>query len=229
VDWSETVTAVVNVAPLSVQIEQAIKEEIVSGRLTPGQRIDMDELSHRWGVSITPVRDALRRLEVAGFLTVAPRRGVYVAAPDQQQFKEIFDLRIALECLAIESAIALIPQEDIVALTNHEREALQVFRDIGERGLLIKYDPIIHDLILRYCGNRKLVEIMDGLSDLIRWTRNIVVQDQSTYEAAVPEHIRILDALRARDADAATQAMRAHLRNSFRRTGKIPVYSDNDQ
>ena len=91
-------------------------------------------------------------------------------------------------------------------------------RETGELSALIASDQLVHDLVLRHSGNRKLVEIMDGLSDQIRWTRNIITQDPSTYDAAGLEHLRILQALKARDVAAAEEAMRTHLTNSFARS-----------
>lgn len=206
---------------LSVRVERLLKEDIVTGAFVPGQKLDIDHLASRWGVSVTPVRDAVRRLEMAGFLRVAPRRGVYVSTPDHQKFKDVFDLRIALECLAITSATDRIPNAEIDLVLMRCEEAVAAFRASGDRTLLIAHDAIVHDLVLRHCGNQKLVDIMDGLSELIRWTRNVSTADPAMYAAAVPEHLIILEALRARDAKAAETAMRDHLRRSFLRTSVI--------
>ena len=105
----------INSSSLGEQIEEAIREEILSGELIPGQRLSIDELAQRWGVSSMPVRDAVRRLEVSGFLIVAPRRGVFVSKFDQTRFKNIIDIRSALECLAIELPIESIPEAEIDA------------------------------------------------------------------------------------------------------------------
>ncbi len=203
---------------LNERIERLLKEEIVTGAFAPGQKLDIEQIAARWGVSITPVRDAVQRLEVAGLVHVAPRRGVYVSTPTEQTFRDVFDLRIALECLAIASAIMRIPAAEIDEVVAKSAEALDLLGRTGERRLLVAHDSLVHDLILRHCGNRKLIEIMEGLSDLIRWARNVITADPSMYEAAVPEHLTILAALRAGDVTAAEAAMRTHLTNSFDRT-----------
>lgn len=204
--------------PLNGQVEQTLKEEIVTGQYALGEKVDMHRISKRLGVSVTPVRDALRRLESAGFVTVAPRHGIYVSVPDQQTFKDVFSLRIALECLAVESAVETIPEVEIRAVMEEIEEACKALDETGDRGPLIRSDEVVHDLVLQNCGNRKLVEMIESLGDHIRWTRSVITKVPLTYEAAVPEHLLILNALRLRDAESAKAAMRSHLKNSFNRS-----------
>ena len=96
---------------LSQKIETQLKQEIMSGILAPGQRLTIDDIAERLQVSAMPVRDAVRRLDGLGFLKVAPRRGVYVEDFDQTRFKDTMEVRIALECLAVELAVPRIPAE----------------------------------------------------------------------------------------------------------------------
>ncbi|MFC1996153.1 GntR family transcriptional regulator [Chloroflexota bacterium] len=216
---------VINASSLGEQIEQAIRDEILSGELKPGQRLSIDELAQKWGVSSMPVRDAVRRLEVSGFLIVAPRRGVFVSKFDQTRFKNILDIRSALECLAIELSIASIPETEI-------DEAIQIYRE-GEQHLektddvskLADDDQVVHNLIIKYCNNPKLIEIMDGLQNLINWGHKTVeAYLPDAFEKALPEHFEILEALKARDLEAAQSAMRIHLKGTLDRT--LAVWSD---
>jgi DNA-binding GntR family transcriptional regulator len=209
---------VIDISLLNTQVERVLKDEIMSGALTPGQKVDVDELAKRWSVSTTPIRDAIRRLEVAGFVNVIPRRGVYVSIPDLQQFKNVFDLRIALECLAIRSAAAILPSAELDQVIAQCQDALETQRATGDRAALIRTDQLVHDLFLRHCGNSKLVEIMDGLSDLIKWARTIITQDPATYDLAGEEHLTILSAFKRDGSEAAEAAMRTHLENSYERT-----------
>ena len=98
---------------LSEQIESQLKREIMSGDLEPGQRLTIEDIAERLQVSTMPVRDAVRRLDGLGFLNVAPRRGVYVEDFDQTRFKKTMEIRIALECLAVELATTRIPDQEI--------------------------------------------------------------------------------------------------------------------
>ena len=109
-------------ASLSEQVEIALKNEITSGRMLPGQRISATDLKAAWNISSTPFRDAVRSLEMQGFVVVEARKGVFVAPLDAKAVSEIFDLRIALECMAIERATPLVPTHEaarvLAAYTN---------------------------------------------------------------------------------------------------------------
>ncbi|GAB4564213.1 MAG: GntR family transcriptional regulator [Anaerolineae bacterium] len=207
----------IQTASLSQQIEEALKAEILSGRFKPGERIPLEELAEQWGVSITPVRDAVKRLEKAGLVNVLPRRGVYTAVVDWNTFENVFELRIALECLAIRKATDAIPTEEIErVLSDYEESERRLAQ--GDREFMIQHDHALHDLIIEHCGNEKLVEIMRDLHDLSALARKtLVLMAPESYERALPEHLAIMRALRDRDADAAERAMRTHLTNVLQR------------
>lgn len=208
----------IDLSPLSSQIERELRRGIVSGELQPGQKISIEELASYWHVSSTPVRDAIRRLEAVGFVKVAPRKSVYVANMNARAFKDVFDLRVALECLAVELALPNLTRRQIDEAIAAFEEAHALALQGGELAPLKGVDPLVHDLFLANSGNAKLVEIMDGLSDLIAWARNIIVRQPQSYETAYPEHMAILTAARSGDTAAAQAAMRQHLRNSCERT-----------
>ena len=208
----------INKRSLSEQIEDALKKEILEGRLAANQRISIDELAKKWEVSTMPVRDAIKQLESKGFVKVSPRSGVHVSDLDRKTFRDIFDIRIALECLAVETATELIPDDKIQRLSDLYKEAEKQLKESGVSSLMIKHDADIHKLIIQYCDNPKLIQIMDNLRDLMDWASNTIVTNQpESYEIGFSEHKRILAALLERDAESAQLAMRDHLRNSSRR------------
>lgn len=208
----------IDATPLGEQIEQALKNEILEGVLLPGQRIGIEELAAKLGTSSTPVRDAVKRLEAKGFLKIAPRRGVFVTKLDWQRFREIFEVRIGLECIAAELATPRIPEAQLEEMTAIFRQAEERLRLHEDRTMLIEYDHLIHDTIVQHCGNTRLVTIMEDLGDLIDWARaTIVTHEPKSYEITLPEHLAIIDALTARDAEAAFMAMRKHLKSAFQR------------
>lgn len=212
----------IDTTPLGEQIEQALKQEILTGALVPGQRIAIEEFAEKWGTSSTPVRDAVKRLESKGFLKVAPRRGIYVTQLDWQTFKEIFEVRIGLECTAAELATPCIPDAKLREISKIFQEADQRLREDGDLSLLIEHDHVIHDVIVQYCGNSHLIEIMADLSDLIIWARAAIISHEpKAFEITLPEHLEIIDALVARDAEAAFTAVRRHLKNAYQRAFEV--------
>jgi DNA-binding GntR family transcriptional regulator len=204
-------------ASLSEQVELALKEEIMGGRMRPGQRINVGDFQAAWNVSSTPFRDALRSLEIQGFVTVEARKGVYVAPLDVQAVNEIFDLRIALECMAVERATPAVPQEEAQRVRTAYVEADEACRR-GDPSLIEQTDRKVHELAHVYCGNARLQKALSSHMELIRWAQRMIVRKLShAYELALPEHIDIMDAVCARDAEAASRAMRRHLENSRER------------
>lgn len=209
----------IDTTPLSKQAEQALKNEILSGNLTPGQRIDLPEYAAAWGISITPLRDACRVLQTVGLIEVSPRRGVFVATPSRKMFRDIFHLRIALECMAVQLATLLIPEDLLTQTATTYRHAYDTFVKTGDRKLLVEHDHDIHDLVVNYSDNPRLIEIMQDLQDMVTWTRLTVIQRvPESYKQAAQEHLRIYEALEARDTTAAVEAMRIHLQSAFERT-----------
>ncbi len=207
---------------LGDQIEQALREEILAGKLQPGQRLSITGLAKRWSVSSMPVRDAVRRLETAGFVTVSPRRGVFVAKYDMQRFKNILDIRMALECLAIELSIEHIPEAEIDAgIATYEQARANLRSSGGFKNLAVQ-DNLVHDLIFKYCRNPELTEIMKGLRNLIHWGHQTASTSRpDALERALPEHLEIMVALKNRNLEAAQNAMRAHLQSTIDRTLEI--------
>lgn len=206
--------------PLSEQIAHELKEEILSGDLQPDQKISIEELAKKWGVSTTPVRDAVRNLEGAGLVVVSPRKSITVANLNMKAFKDVFMLRIALECCAVELAIDRIPTEIIDDALQELQTAVDNFNKTQDYEHLKKIDNDVHQIVLEYCDNKKLVSMMDNLQDLIVWARGIVIRQPKSYDEAVDEHLQIIQHLKSRETQLAVEAMRSHLTNSYERTLK---------
>ena len=204
---------------LSEQIEKQLKQEIMSGDLEPGQRLTIECIAERLEVSTMPVRDAVRRLDGLGFLKVAPRRGVYVEEFDQNRFKNIMEIRIALEGLAVELAATRIPQETLEDAKNTYRLAGDHYASAGDLSRLAECDNLIHDLIINCSRNPLLIEMMRQLQDLIDWAHQIVAKYRPGAQVdALPEHLAIIDALCRRDVAATKSTVRDHLLNTLDRT-----------
>ena len=207
---------------LGEQVAEALKNEILSGRLAPKQRIDIGRYASDWNVSSTPMRDAVKQLEAAGLVEVSPRRGVYVSEIDRQELREIFELRTALESLAIRSATERIPLAEAERALGLYRTAAEAPDDGDREQMLREIDALIHDLSIEYCGNTRLVKLLGTLRALINWSRNTLISHlERPYAEALPEHIEIAEAVCARDGERAAEAMRTHLENSYNRIATV--------
>jgi DNA-binding GntR family transcriptional regulator len=211
------VTLVFNRSSLAEQVEVALRQEITKGRLQPGQRINASNYLTSWNVSITPFRDAVRTLQNQGFVSVEPRKGVYVAPLNLKTLQEIFELRIALECTAIELATARTEGKEAQQVRAAYVEAGKRAQR-GDNSLLAEIDQLVHDFGRKSCGNARLQLLLSGHLDLIQWTQNTIIRKlPESYKLALPEHIAVMDAVCAREPATAARAMRAHLENAYRR------------
>jgi DNA-binding GntR family transcriptional regulator len=212
------VPVTVDTTPLGDQVEHALKAEIISGRLAPGQRISHEELAAKWNVSYTPVRDAIRHLESQGFVKVLPRRGVFVTELDATTFQDIFEVRIALEVLAAKSATVQAPAAELERVLRSYQEAEATYQQTGDSSLLVERDYMVHDLLMRHCSNAKVIEIMQGLRDLVDWAQaTIVSRNPAAYATTVREHMRIVEAMLARDVQCAQHEIEMHLQGALAR------------
>jgi DNA-binding GntR family transcriptional regulator len=203
-----------NKLSLAEQVEDALRKEITEGRVRPGQRVSMADYQQSWNVSSTPFRDAVRALENQGFLTVSPRKGVFVSPMNLRAFQEIFEVRIALECVAVELATPLVPQDRADAALEIYQQMRPLLSQADNESIQTN-DRLVHDLAREHCGNRRLQRLLVEQMDLIRWAQNtIILEMPESYELALPEHIAIVEAMCARDPAAASQAMRTHLQNA---------------
>lgn len=203
-----------NKLSLSEQVEDALRQEITEGRLLPGQRVSITDYQEKWEISSTPFRDALRSLEAQGFVNVEARKGVYVAQMDVESICEIFDLRIGLECIAVELATKLVPQ-NVAQATLAGYEQLSTILGTEDGIALGVRDRAVHDLAREHCGNVRLQRLLLSQMDLFRWAQNTIIQNlPHSYEIALPEHLSIMTAICQRDAGRAAMAMRLHLDNS---------------
>jgi DNA-binding GntR family transcriptional regulator len=197
--------------------------QLILTRYAPGQPLSEQELAHVLGVSRTPVREALLRLEKDGLVTMVPRRGPFVTVLTVQDIHELFEVREALELYAVRRAAELV---DAQVLERIEKEAAEIYRslraeDSPERKFQAMSDVFnrLHRLILTTRRNSRFLALLEMVRGTWYFARQLMMtqltEDEvvKTYE----EHCEILAALRARDPQRAERAMQVHLENSRRR------------
>ncbi len=191
-------------------IVASLQEEILTGALKPGQTLRQEELATRFGVSITPVREALRELGARGLLDHEAHRGVKVAEATMEGHEELAEIRAMLEGYAARLATPWLSDADLAALDaiNGRIEAVLGTADVGEYRQL-NYD--FHMLVYEACGNALLIPLIRQTWAAFEWATLMVIP--SRMEIAVEEHKEIVRALRERDADSVELFMGLHVRN----------------
>jgi DNA-binding GntR family transcriptional regulator len=198
-----------------------MRNQILSGLLEPGSRVDYPQLSASLGVSITPLREALRRLEADHLVIRNAHRDVVIAPLTREEASELVAVRQELDLLAARLAAGQMTRDELgrarkLVASQDERDALRHLRDAGlpvAAGGMLSVNRAFHRMV--YCGshNRVLIQYRDAIS--IRTERYVIMARQLNTvppEAYRLMHEQLLAALGARDPDAAADMMRAHYR-----------------
>lgn len=196
--------------PVFDRLAASIRDMIVEGELAPGSRIPERVLCERFGVSRTPLREALKVLASEGLIELLPNRGARVVVLTAADVEEMFEVMAALEGLAGELAAARVTEQDLAELRAlHYQMALHFSR--GERMAYFRLNQQIHSKIFEISGNRTLIGVYRGLAGRIRRARYIANISQTRWAEAMEEHGRILAALEARDGAMLGRTLKAHL------------------
>lgn len=207
-------TAVLNPArrqTLTGHAYEQLLAAICSGALSPGQKLVIDSIARKLGLSITPVREALRRLQHEGLVTEVPYSGMQVSAFSTEELRELFGIRGVLEGYAIRMATDRLTDADLETI----QAELDVLEDSTERGDVAafrRHNTRFHEAILhRGMGKGALAEMIRQLTrNTERYRAAGAVLDQAYLEAAQAEHRRLVEFLRQRRADEAEMLTRNH-------------------
>jgi GntR family transcriptional regulator, rspAB operon transcriptional repressor len=197
----------------SDSVYDALRHAILSRKFESGQRLNVHKLAAELGVSLTPVKDALTRLEAEALIQIRPRSGTFVTAVSPDDVAEAFEIRCALECLAAERALARATAENVSQL----REL------VGQIGLPVEGEPgrlahaarniEFHKRIVALSGSRRLVQMYESLDAHIQIARiHLGHGDWKTrLDSERAEHLAIVDALDRRDVTGLVAALRHHI------------------
>ncbi|SMC72434.1 GntR family transcriptional regulator [Sporomusa malonica] len=199
--------------PLREVVAETLREAIVNGILKPGERLMEIQLAEELGVSRTPVREAIRKLELEGFVVMIPRRGTYVADLSIKDINEVFEIRTALDVLAAGLAVERITEDELEQLERLLVEIGELIeQDDADR--LVESDSQFHDILYRASRNDRLVGIINNLREQFTRFRSISIQYPGRMQKSVEEHRRLVEAIASRDTDLAQQLAREHMENS---------------
>jgi DNA-binding GntR family transcriptional regulator len=198
-------------------IADALRDEIVDGRLEPGERVLEVDLARRFGVSRQPVREAIRTLEREGLLTSLPNRGTFVTRVSPEDALAIQDIRAQLEGLAARLAIEHLTPADFKRM----RDLIKDMRDAGKRRAtheLVALDLEFHNLINSRSDHRLLLEVLASVGV---YTRGFIVHTRSYYASqrdlqfVANSHALLLEALQSLDPERAEKAVHAHIQSAL--------------
>ena len=194
----------------SAKIRDSLEQRIIEGELGVGKRLDEVELSAHYGVSRTPVREALQRLAESGLAKHLPRRGTFVSAPSLAELVEMFEVMAELECMAIRLATRRATNTDIDTLTE-SNEACRAAFEAGYTKQYYELNAALHRQIYKMSGNSFLAAEAQRLHDRLRPFRRLQLRVRGRMGESMDEHDIILAAIRDGDVQQAADTMRGHI------------------
>jgi len=194
-----------------LQIHAQLRDWIVTGRSKPGELMSEPKLAERFGLSRTPIREAVKKLEEEGLLDIFPQVGSVVAPINVEVVRDSQFIRETLECRTIELAVATASASDIVQL----RKIIAAQQDLVEtsdREGFFKSDDHFHETLMRMSGRRSAWRIVMTTKAQLDRVRYLSLEDSDWLAMVFAEHCEIVEAVASRDAAKAVSAMQAHLR-----------------
>jgi DNA-binding GntR family transcriptional regulator len=198
---------------LSDQIRRALADEITTGRLKPGTALDEQQIATRFGASRTPVREALRQLDVSGLVEIRPRRGVIVAVMTPERIMDMFETTAEVEAMCIRLATYRItPAERSQLQAMHEASAAMVAA--ADLNAYDEFNRLFHEAMYRSTHNQFLAEQAISIRARLAAFRRTQLRHGDRIARSHEEHGEILRAMARGDGDEAARVMRAHMLNA---------------
>ncbi|MGN0317832.1 MAG: GntR family transcriptional regulator [Lachnospira sp.] len=198
--------------PLRDVVFNTLRQAILRGEMEPGERLMEIQLAQKLGVSRTPIREAIRKLELEGLVVMIPRKGAEVAHITEKDMKDVLEVRCALEELAATLAVKNVTSERISELkaANKVFETAIVSKDVVN---IVDADVSFHDIIYAMTNNQRLVQIINNLREQMYRYRLEYVKDARTHSILISEHNDIIKRLDERNVEDVKAVVRQHINN----------------
>lgn len=196
--------------PLRDVVFNTLRNAILKGELAPGERLMEMHLAEQLGVSRTPIREAIRKLELEGLVVMTPRKGAVVASITEEDLRDVLEVRKVLEQLAVELACVNITEEEMAKL----KGAMEEFRKaihVNDAVDIASKDEKFHDIIYRATRNNRLIQILNNLREQMYRYRFEYVKDEKVRNDLIEEHIKIISALENKDIEDGKAAIKQHI------------------
>ena len=198
--------------PLRDVVFQTLRQAILRGKLEPGERLMELHLADMLGVSRTPVREAIRKLELEGLVITIPRRGAVVAQITRTDLEDVLEVRCALEELAVRKACQKMTPEQLILL----KQAASRFEKgiaVGDLMESAQADVDFHEVISDATGNRRLIQILNNIRSQVYRYRLENLKNKASHPDLIREHTRLIEALERHDEEEAARFIRVHIEN----------------
>ena len=205
---------------LSSRVFHTIREDILNGKYQANEELKEKSIGEEMGVSRTPVREALRQLELEGLVHIIPNKGAFVENVTLKDIKDIYEIRSLLEGLCARWAANNITKEQLEEL--EETVFLSDFHFSKENwDQMVELDNRFHEIVYEACGRKELTRVLRDYHHYLQRIRKITLEQKTRARASMDEHCKIAEALKARDAAEAERCASIHIRNTISNMDKI--------
>ena len=198
--------------PLRDIVFNSLRKAILKGELEPGERLMEKQLAEKMGVSRTPIREAIRKLELEGLVIMVPRKGAEVAMITEQDIKDVLEVRAALESLAVKLACQRMDQQKVNELLS-VNDAFMGAAKRKDVETVIKKDVEFHDTIYQATNNRKLIGMINNLQEQIYRFRVEYIRQMDDFSNLMEEHEEIVTAIVGKEINEAQEIATKHIEN----------------
>lgn len=198
--------------PLRDVVFNTLRQAILRGELKPGERLMEIQLANKLGVSRTPIREALRKLELEGLVNMVPRKGAEVADITEKSLRDVLEVRKALEELSVQLACEKITEEEIEEL-KRVAERFKDTLDDQDVTKIAEADVAFHDVIYTATDNQKLILLLNNLREQMYRYRVEYLKKEEAYPQLIAEHEELIDNISKRKKEEATRIMCEHIDN----------------
>ena len=201
--------------PLRDVVFNTLRQAILKGELKPGERLMEIQLANKLGVSRTPIREAIRKLELEGLVLMIPRKGAEVAQITEKNLRDVLEVRTALEELSVQLACDKMTEEEIEEL----KEARDYFRQTLQNEditVIAKADVKFHDVIYRATDNERLIHILNKLREQMYRYRVEYLKREECHPTLLAEPDAIVEMIEKKDKEKATEVVCRHIDNQVK-------------
>ncbi len=219
-DLLETQEKENSIFSLRARVFVKIENDILNGKYQPGENLTESRIASELKVSRTPVREAIRQLELEGLLAYIPNKGAVVKGLSSEDIRDIFEIRIKIEGLAAKRAAANITPAQMKEL-KEVVEFEEFYTNKKDAEQILKLDTKFHEIIFRASGSRLLDRTLTSFHHYIQRARSLSLQDKERAKKALAEHKAIMKAIEKGDKEAAETLMEEHIKNASESIGKL--------
>lgn len=198
--------------PLRDVVFNTLRQAILRGEMEPGERLMEIQLAQKLGVSRTPIREAIRKLELEGLVIMIPRKGAEVAHITEKDMRDVLEVRSTLEELVVQLAIKNVTEEklDELRAANRVFESAVVSKDVVN---IVEADVKFHDILYSMTNNARLIQIINNLREQMYRYRLEYVKDARTHSILISEHNDIIKQIKEKNVDVARKVIHQHISN----------------